>query len=64
MKRLTDFKSFKELRCFASKSWTNEELKKLWDDRFKFNCYICQKQTYLFINWSVYNIFGGCENGK
>lgn len=41
MKRLTYFKSFKELRCFASKSWTNEELKKLWDDRFKFNCYIC-----------------------
>ena len=39
--RLTDFKSFKELRAVVSKNWNNTELKKLWDDRFKFNCYIC-----------------------
>lgn len=35
--RLTDFKSFKELRAFASKNWNNTELKKLWDNRFKDN---------------------------
>jgi hypothetical protein len=40
MKYLTDFKSYKDLRVFASKSWSDKELKNLWDNRFKYNFFV------------------------